>query len=287
MRWLHGMATLLRLAGARLRSRGRDPSAIAAFAASGPEATFTILGAGASVNDLTPADIARIEAGTTASINMAALLPIRLDIVSLELVASQGQFDAIDAALARQAGDFVIWFQDRKKHRNGFSRALAERYPFFAYRRASVSTGRSLDIYRAQFRRIIAPQVFAPNPDLRVSFALTGSVARLVLLGCSLGYRRFGFAGVDLGATPYFWQEEAWAAHPDRWRDDSPVWTSGATVAHYLSPAAPVPNVPDFLRILREDSPVPLEFFTIDPKGRSRLTGTFAGWPSLPPRAPA
>jgi hypothetical protein len=59
------------------------------LAARSPEATSSILGAGASVNDLSPDDSSRIEAATTASMNTAAILPTRLDIVALQRVAGQ------------------------------------------------------------------------------------------------------------------------------------------------------------------------------------------------------
>ena len=267
----NALITRLRYAGAWLRTRGMDDAPLARFRATAPDQTFYIIGAGASVNDLSEADCRRIEAGTSASINMAALLPLEIDITSLELIADAHQADAIAARLSARRKPPLIWYQNRKKHDTEHWQALKQSFSVFAYRRASVSVRKRLDTYRYIFGRVMRPRLF-DGADLRISFAVTGSVARLTLLGCALGYRRFCFVGIDLGSTPYFWQEATGLRGAPQWQDKSGRFNPKPTVDDFQTSAKVVPSFHDFLRILHEDSGVPLHFETLDPKGRSNLT---------------
>jgi hypothetical protein len=268
----HAVLTHMRYVGAQLQSRRRDPAALRALQARSPEDVFYILGAGASVNDLSEADCRRIEAATSATINMAGLLPIEADITSLEYVKDSHQAASLAANLrARKAKPVLIWFQDRRRYDNAHIAALEAEFPTFRYKRASVSVRKRLDTYRHIFDRVMRPRLF-DRTDLRVSFAVTGSLARLTLLGCALGYRRFCYAGIDLGSTPYFWQEPRGLRDAPQWVDEGGFFSPRPIAADFQASGRVVPSFYEFLRILKDDAGVPLEFTTLDPKGRSNLT---------------
>ena len=268
---LDAAITRARYVGARLRTFWQSDHLIARYRCTSADQIFYIVGAGGSVNDLSEADCQRIEAGISASINMACTAPIAFDICSLELIADQHQADSVAAKLAGQAKPALIWFQKRARHENAYIRDLGQRFPMHSYRRASVSVRRRLHTYRHIFRAVMRRRVFV-NPDLNVSFALTGTVARLVLLACALGYRNICFVGVDLGSTPYFWQENRALRGVAPWRDVNGTFDPKPTVANFQGGSRVVPSLFDFLRSLHEDAGVSLTFSTIDPAGRSRLT---------------
>jgi hypothetical protein len=268
---LNALITRARYIGAQLQTRGKDDAPLRRFRATAPDQVFYIIGAGASVNDLSEADCARIEAGTSASINMAALLPLEVDITSLELVADAHQSASIAASLKARKKPVLIWYQDRAKHHTPHWEALRQLFPVFAYKRASVSVRKRLETYRHIFRKIIRPRLF-DGADLRVSFAVTGSLARLTLLGCALGYRRFCYVGIDLGSTPYFWQEAKGLRGAPQWQDNTGLYNPKPTVADFQASPRVVPSFYDFLRILKVESGQDLVFETLDPKGRSNLT---------------
>lgn len=263
--------TRARYFGARLRTFWQSDHLIARYRCTSADQTFYIVGAGGSVNDLSEADCQRIEAGVSASINMACIAPIAFDICSVELIVDKHQADALAAKLAGQVKPALIWFQNRPKHTNAHIRDLGQRFPMHSYRRASVSVRRRLDTYRHIFRAVMRHRVFV-RPDLNVSFALTGTVARLVLLACALGYRNICFVGVDLGSTPYFWQENRALRGVQPWRDVNGTFDPKPTKANFQGGGRVVPSFFDFLRSLHEDSGVSLRFSTLDPAGRSRLT---------------
>ncbi len=273
LRWRFDAAiTWARYVGAQMRTRGQDDGLIARYRCTLAGQVFYIVGAGGTVNDLSEADCLRIEAGTSASINMACVAPVAFDICSVELIADQHQADSLAAKLSAQAKPAVIWFQKRSRHQNAHIAALERRFPMHSYRRASVSVRRRLDTFRYIFRTVMRRRVF-DAPDLNVTFALTGTVARLVLLACSLGYRDICFVGVDLGSTPYFWQENRALRGVAPWRDVNGSFDPRPTTANFQGGSRVVPTLFDFLRALHEDSGVALRFSTIDPAGRSRLTG--------------
>jgi hypothetical protein len=268
---LHSAVTRLRYVGARWQSRRLDPTPLLALRARNIGDVFYILGAGASVNDLSEADCQKIEGATSASINMAGLLPIEADITSLEYIADAHQAESLAARLRSRSKPTLIWFQDRKRHYNDHIARLESEFPTFRYKRASVSVRKRLDTYQHIFRNVIRPRMF-DDADVRVSFAVTGSLARLTLLGCALGYRKFCYAGIDLGSTPYFWQEPKGLRGQPQWVDDGGFFNPSPTVNDFQASARVVPSFFEFLRILKQDAGVSLEFTTLDPKGRSHLT---------------
>jgi hypothetical protein len=271
-RYLDQAITLLRYASARWRTRGQDDSLIARYRATSPDAVFTIVGSGGTVNDLSEADMRDIECGTSASINMAGLAPIAFDIYSIEAIGDAHQSDCLAAKVEAQAKPSVFWFQKRHKHDSPHIRALTERFPTHSYVRASVSVRGRIASYRHVFRNVIRPRVF-DHPDLNINFALTGSIARLVLLACALGYRRIRFVGIDLGTTRYFWQEGRMLRGVQHWQDIHGAFNPRPDASSFQGRGGRVvPDVQDFLRSLHEDSGVALEFSTIDPEGRSQLT---------------
>lgn len=271
-RLLDQALTLLRYAGARWRTRRRDDSLIARYRTTDPQAVFTIVGSGGTVNDLSEAEMQEIESGVSAAINMAGVAPIAFDIYSIEAIGDRHQSDGLATKLRGQSKPAVLWFQDRAKHDSPGIRALTGAFPTHAYVRASVSVRRRLASYRHVFRSVIRPRVF-DHPDLNVSFALTGSVARLVLLACALGYRRIRFAGIDLGTTRYFWQEGVALRGVAPWQDVAGTFDPRPGAASFQGRGGRVvPDLFDFLRSLHEDAGVTLEFSTLDPRGRSRLT---------------
>jgi hypothetical protein len=271
-RYLDQAITLLRLAGARWRTRGQDASLIARYRTNDPQAVFTIVGSGGTVNDLSEADMQDIEAGVSACINMAGVAPIAFDIYSIEAIGDPHQSDSLAAKLRGQDKPAILWFQKRDKHDSPQIRALTGAFATHAYVRVSVSVRRRLDSYRHVFRTVIRPHVFG-RPDLAINFALTGSVARLVLLACALGYRRIRFVGIDLGTTPYFWQEDVALRGVAPWVDVNGTFNPKPDASSFQGRGGKVvPDLYDFLRSLHEEAGVALEFSTLDPKGRSRLT---------------
>jgi hypothetical protein len=261
--------TALRWHGARFRARGTDTAPLAALRAQGPEEVFHIVGPGGTLNDLGPEERGRINAGMSASVNMAVLAPLDFRLCSLEAVLEECDRAAIAAALRAKTRPPVLWFQDRAKHDNAHVRALEREFGFYRYRRASVSVRRNLATFRYLLRAFILPRVLT-RPDLAVSFALCGSVARLVLLALSLGYRRIAFAGVDLGSTQYFWLEET-PPTPTLATVLSAGYQVMSTGAVQQGGGGVVPNLFDFLAALADEIP-DLQFSTLDPAGRSRLT---------------
>ncbi len=271
-RYLDHLITQVRYTGTAFLRRRQDDSLIARYRTADPEAVFTIVGSGGTVNDLSEQDFRRIEAGTSAAINMAGVAPIAFDIYSIEAISDQHQADSLAAKVAGQGKPAIFWFQDRAKHDSAPIRSLTTRFPTHAYGRVSVSVRRRLDSYRHVFRSVLRARVF-DRPNLNVNFALTGSVARLVLLACALGYRRIAFVGVDLGTTRYFWQEQAELRGQPAWVDRHGAFAPNPNAASFQGAGGRVvPSLPDLLRSLHEDAPVPLHFSTIDPKGRSALT---------------
>lgn len=263
--------TKARYLGAWLRTRGVDTTQVAAYRANAPQDTFYIIGAGGTVNDLSEADIAAIEAGTSACINMAAVAPIAFDLYSLELVAHEAHYSAIATKLRAQDKPALIWFQNRAKHETNWLAQLESEFPLFRYTRVSVSVRRKLANWQAVWQHFVAPRVLKA-PDLALGFAVTGSVARLTLLALSLGYRRIGFVGVDLGSTPYFWLEERPLRGKPQWVDGSGVYSGVSIGAVSQTSATIVPNVTQFLASLHQTIP-DLDLFTLDPAARSNLTG--------------
>lgn len=271
-RTLDQILTWVRYTGTAFLRRHRDDRLIARYRAADPDAVFTIVGSGGTVNDLTEQDFRRIEAGTCAAINMAGMAPIAFDIYSIEAISDQHQADSLAAKVAGQGRPSIFWFQDRSKHDSAPIRSLTTRFPTHAYARVSVSVRRRLDSYRHVFRSVMRDRVF-DRPNLNVNFALTGSVARLVLLACALGYRRIAFVGVDLGTTRYFWQEQPVLRGQPAWQDIHGAFAPNPNAASFQGAGGRVvPNMFEFLRSLHEDAGVDLHFSTIDPKGRSALT---------------
>ncbi|MCF8516743.1 MAG: hypothetical protein K9G72_20645 [Rhodobacteraceae bacterium] len=271
-KYLDQAITWLRYMGAVWRTRGQNTDLIAQYQAKSGDQLFTIVGSGGTVNDLREVDFQRIEAGVSASINMAGMHPIAFDIHSIELLHNAHQSSCLVAKIKAQKKPSIVWFQNRAKYNNIFVRALTSEVPTHAYARASVSVRKRLPSYRHVFRHVMRSRVF-DQPNLNVNFALTGSVARLVLLACALGYRKIAFVGIDLGTTPYFWQEGVALRGQAPWQDLHGAFDPNPTAANFQGTGGlVVPTLFDFLRSLHEDAGVPLEFFTIDPRGRSRLT---------------
>jgi len=267
--WLHLGITALRYSGAVWGTRGQDTAPIERFRANSPVALFTIFGPGASINDLTSSEHAAISKGTSAAVNMAALAPLDFDICSLEAFVDQRDLMAYQQALVQKSRPPLLWYQDRAKHENEMIARLDSEFGLYRYRRASVSVKKDLRNFELVLRKLILPNVFE-RPNLRVCFAVTGSVARLTLLGLALGYRRIFFSGIDLGSTPYFWLDNRTEPDP-RAHDLSSNYTVASVGAMRQGSGGAVPNFFEFLTALSR-ARVDLEFATFDPKRRSRLT---------------
>lgn len=266
MAWANLLLTALRYQAAVIATAGQSTAPLARFRATEPGAVFTIVGAGGTVNDLTSAYRAQIAGGVCASINMAALAPMDFDICSTEAFVAQTDLEAFLAALREKSRVPLIWHQNRARHENALIARLEAEVGLYRYRRASVSVHGDVRNFELAFRRFVAPRVFG-RPNLRVCFALTGSVARLVLLAASLGYRHIRFVGVDLGSTPYFWLEQPGASTPAL-SADYQTTSLGAT---RQGAGGVVPDFFQFIREIKSHQP-DLDLATFDPKGRSRLT---------------
>lgn len=271
MQLIHVAITWLRYQGARLRTLGRDDGLVAQFRCTSPDQVFYILGPGGTVNDLSEEDCRKIEAGTSVALNMGALAPLEFSIYSIENVVSDYQRDCLAEQVRGQSKPAIFWYQDRKKYANDRIEALDREFPMHRYVRASVSIQRDLPTFHRVFRSVMRKRIFE-TPDLNVTFALTGSVARATLLGCMMGYRKFVFVGVDLGTTKYFWQEDQRLRGVPAWEDKDGFFNPNPNMASFQGGSRVVPTFFEFLRTLHEDSGVALEFATIDPKGRSLLT---------------
>ena len=271
-KFLDGLITWARYFGAVWRTRGQSDHVIAPYRATSKDQVFTIVGSGGPLNDLSEQDMQRIEAGVCASINIGGMAPIDFDIYSIEAISDPHQSASLAAKVMNQTKPAIFWFQNRAKHDSPHIRALTAQFPTHNYPRASVSVRRRLSSYRYVFRSVMRDRVF-DHPNLNVNFALTGSVARLVLLACALGYRRIAFVGIDLGSTPYFWQEGVALRGQTPWQDVHGAFDPKPNPSSFQGrDGRVVPTLYDFLRSLHEDAGVPLEFSTIDPKGRSLLT---------------
>lgn len=268
--WFHLTLTRARYFFANRRTKARDVSAIRALQPSSVRETFFILGAGASLNDLSEAELQAIESATSAAINMAAIAPINCDLYAMEEILSEADCDILLSALQKKSKRGLIWYQDRSKYEYPQTKRLETNYPFYRYLRASVSIKGSIANFRYAWRNYMMKKVFE-EPNFAVSFALTGTVARLVLLAISLGYRRIGFSGVDLGATPYFWIESKWMRGVEIEVSRSSDYRTTSVGAIRQGGKGVVPNLYDFLTEIRLTSPE-ISFFTVDPKKRSNLT---------------
>lgn len=261
--------TAVRAFGVQLRTPISDPSMLHQFKATQTKDTFYVMGPGGSLNDLTADHLARIQAGTSISINLAVLAPIDFDFCAQEAVHAQSDLEVIQAAL-RAKSNPVIWFQNREKYNNDWMKTLEREFDFYRYRRISVSVKGDFPSFQTVWDRLIAPHIFE-KPNLATCFAVTGTIARAVILGVMLGYRKFGFAGIDLGHTDYFWRE------PNPLNGYVPsvaissFYDGMSTGAISQGGSKTVPNFFDFLRILKRSHPE-IELFTLDPKGRSRVT---------------
>lgn len=267
MAWANLLLTALRYQAAVLATLGKETAPLERFRAQSPDATFTIVGPGGTLNDLTADHKRQIASGVCAAVNMAALAPLDFDICSTEAFLDAGDAETFRRALLSKSRLPLIWHQDRSRHENAIIDRLDREFGFYRYRRASVSIQRDIRNFKLCFPLYIAPRVF-DRPNLRVSFAITGSIARLTLLGLSLGYRRIRFAGVDLGSTQYFWLED----------EDTPARTSLSENYRGMSSGASrqggagvVPNFFEFVETVANFCPH-LDFATYDPKRRSRLT---------------
>jgi hypothetical protein len=173
--------------------------------------------------------------------------------------------DTVTDRLRGRERPFVLWVQDRARHRSPHLDVLAAEFPMHRYRPVDVSTGGQAgmleQVWVSEMRAWVLEQA-----DLRLSYALIGSVARTVLLGLALGYRRICLVGIDQNANPYFWQE-------DRMPDGSAPWVDGSGVYSALPQSGLVQSrgvsLVDFLHILHRDGAV---FSVIDPRRRSALS---------------
>jgi len=271
-KYLDQAITWARYQGAVWRTRGQDDRLIARYRATSDDQVFTIVGSGGTVNDMSEDDFQRIEAGVCASINMGGVAPVAFDIYSIEAISDAHQSACLATKATSQGKPTIFWFQNRVKHDSQYIRALTDAFPTHAYARVSVSVRRRLPSYRHVFRKVMRRRVF-DRANLNVNFALTGSVARLVLLACALGYRRICFVGIDLGTTPYFWQEGVTLRGVAPWQDLHGAFDPKPDAASFQGAGGRVvPTLFDFLRSLHEDAGIPLVFSTLDPKDRSRLT---------------
>lgn len=230
---------------------------------------FFIVGTGASLNDLRPQDWQAIASGRSASVNMAILAPVAFDLCSFEFMPNAFLAETVASRLRAHGGRGVLWVQDRAEHRSPHLETLAAEFPMHRYRPVDVSTGGRIDILRRVWALGMRGRILV-RPDFRLCHALIGSVARVVLLGLALGYRRICLAGFDQNANPYFWQEGRMPGGGPPWHDQSGVYAapprSGLVQAGGLS-------LRDFLVMLADHEGV--GFSVIDPARRSALSATF------------
>ena len=247
-----------------------------------PGQTFFVVGTGASVNGLTPPDWQAIAAGRSLSITLGILAPVAFDLCSFEFLPNAFWADTVARHL-RARGRGVLWVEDRPAHRSPFLDGLAAEFPMHRYAPVDVSQGGQAAhlrrVWRAEMRAVVRA-----GRDLRLSYALIGSVARAVLLGLALGYRRICLEGIDQNANPYFWQEPG-AVVP--WHDPSGVTaarpTSGLLQAGQVQAGLlQAGQSPDgvslraFLQILAEEEG--LQLTLLDPARRSALSTAFPQW---------
>lgn len=263
----HIALTRLRRLRAAHGRRLHDAAPMARFRAPASGAVFHIVGTGASLNDLRPRDWRAIAAGRSVSVNMAILAPVAFDLCSFEFMPNAFLGGTVAECLRGRGGQGLLWVQDRPQHRSPHLDALAAEFPMHRYAPVDVSTGGRADVLRRVWLAEMRGHVIE-RPDPRLCYALIGSVARVVLLGVSLGYRRICLSGFDQNANPYFWQEGRMPGGVPRWHDESGVYAaqprSGIVQAAGLSLLA-------FLRILSEAEGV--AFSVIDPARRSALSG--------------
>lgn len=262
--------TALRWYGARFRARKLDTAPLAAHRATGPEDVFYIVGPGGTLNDLNAADRDRINNGTSASVNMAVLAPFDFRICSVEAILNQRDEFAIAAALRKKTRPPLIWFQNRAKYDSEHIRAVEREFPFYRYCRASVSVRGNLRTFYYILHHFMRKRLIE-QPDLSVCFAMCGSIARLVMLALSLGYRRICFAGVDLGSTQYYWLEENPALDPSGADQISDIYKVMSKGALSQGGAEMAPNFFQFVEAIARECPE-VRFSTLDPRQRSRLT---------------
>lgn len=173
--------------------------------------TFFILGAGSSINELTPENFAEIARHRSVGINTWPVHLFVPDFYSFECVSWIG--DGLDLSrafrsLARQdileLKPPVALLRLKTDAEIEQLRCLPVGFEdrIFFYGRVSPSTRKISNLAKDltwffEVQRKFEPQVVVDSG---------ASVVRMISLGLALGYRRIVLTGVDLNESPYFWE---------------------------------------------------------------------------------
>ena len=200
------------LASTRSPGVALDPSELKPSV--GSAEVFYILGSGASVLDLSSGNFSSIAEGFSVGVNSWAFHPFVPNILGLEnprTMDHDQQVQAINLGLSRPEvvirNPWVLFFRDSS---GPTSRQIVVESELLsrvrAYGRIQFSP-----IGQRRLEKMIGRLLKHQRQDRFPKSVLLdngSSVIRMINLGLSLGFKRIVLLGVDMGKTPYFFEED-------------------------------------------------------------------------------
>ena len=174
--------------------------------------TLFVLGSGASIRDLTPANFDEIRVQRSVGINNWGIHPFVPDFYAMESVPWVGDGKDFSRALGLLGREDIIAARPpllvlrppggrELPEIAQLPRQLIDRV--FYYGRVTPST-RQVGNLEGDVRRVLAPLI-SRHPGVFLDSG--ASVVRMVGVALSLGLKRVVLTGVDLNNTEYFWEK--------------------------------------------------------------------------------
>lgn len=173
--------------------------------------TFFILGSGASIGDLTPANFEEISRQRSVGINNWGIHPFVPDIYSLDSVPWVGDganfrrsLDLLHRGdiIAAQPQILLVRLNNEDEVRQIETLPAELRKSVHYYGRVMPATRRVSNLPE-ELRKVVG---FLESEYPGVVLDSGASVVRMVGIALALGFRNIVFAGVDLNNTNYFWE---------------------------------------------------------------------------------
>lgn len=211
LRRAHSEAAFLasiRSGGVALNPSELQPSA-------GADDVFYILGSGASVLDLSTSNFSSIADGYSVGVNSWAFHPFVPNIFGLEnprTISHAQQARAINLGLSRPevvvGNPWILFFRDNSSGSTSPQIVVESQLltRVRAYGRIQFSS-----LGQRRLEKILGRLLKHQRDDRFPKSVLLdngSSVIRMINLGLSLGFKRIVLLGVDLGRTPYFFEED-------------------------------------------------------------------------------
>lgn len=176
--------------------------------ASKPDATTAfILGTGESVAELTDGRLDFIRAQFSIGVNQWILHPMIPDVYAYEVDKDVRLLQALERPSVREKSPYMLFLNPTRPedfsnidHMPEFMRPRA-----FVYGRVNIWTRRRVNIARdfISVMRLSSRRLFSG-----VVLDNGASIARMISLCISLGFREIVLTGVDLNSTEYFWHQD-------------------------------------------------------------------------------